>query len=136
MPQFNKEFSSKYAVRLIYWMQSILNQMNECPRNEWERINLWFLVFNKLSELWMYAVNVLLRTKSNQIRVLNARTRIRILFTFVAFECQNYHKHAFNFRCNRLVWVSTVHLGSLWWKVMFKCVCNVHCKQKGCKLLW
>lgn len=128
----------------MHWMQSIKSN-EKCLGNERERINLWFLQFNKLLELWMYVVNVLFETtKCNQIKVLgctNVHTRTYFVCILVALRCiwmSELSQTSVHFLGRlKLDWVSSIHLKSSRWKVMFKCVCVwVHYKRKGYKFLW
>lgn len=126
LPYSTKNTTAHYAVSVCWnWMQSIKSN-EKCLGNERERINLWHSQFNKLFELRMYAVNVLCgTTKSNQIRVLNARTYIHL----VCIRCISVHLNVrtitsthSNFRSGRMVWVRSVHLKSLWYENMLEFV--------------
>lgn len=120
-------------------LNASIKSNEKCREKKRERINLWFSQFNKLFELWMYAVNVLyeqnLIKSKCWLHELACEQRVRILFILVAisvaFECQNYyHKHKFNFQgvVNWFEWVQFIW-ESLWWKVM--------CKPKRMhKLVW
>lgn len=140
LPYSTKNTTAHYAVSVCWnWMQSIKSN-EKCLGNERERINLWHSQFNKLFELRMYAVNVLCgTTKSNQIKVLNARTYIHL----VCIRCISVHLNVRTitsthsiFRGGRMVWVRSVHLKSLWYEKLCSSVCTEHCEWKGYKLPW